>query len=304
MDKTYIEAVKLMLRIAPDVFEGTPFALKGGTAINLFVREMPRLSVDLDLVYVNRATPRQKALEEITASLQAIAQRLEKSGLSTRKVGNKEMGDTKLLIDEGSTMVKIEVNTVLRGTVHSVENRPLVETAAKHFMAELSVPVLAEAELYGGKLVAALDRQHPRDLFDVHCLFEADGLTDDMVECFIVYLCGHDRPPYEVLDAREKDISEVYAEQFAGMAAVPVPLEQLIETRSLLRSELRQRLTCYQKNFLLSLLRAEPDWSLLRCPHASELPGIQWKLINLRKFQDRQPTAFAEQIRKMELVLD
>jgi hypothetical protein len=52
---------------------------------------MPRLSVDLDLVYVNRATPRQKALEEITASLQAIAQRLEKSGLSTRKVGNKEM---------------------------------------------------------------------------------------------------------------------------------------------------------------------------------------------------------------------
>jgi predicted nucleotidyltransferase component of viral defense system len=91
MDKTYIEAVKLMLRIAPDVFEGTPFALKGGTAINLFVREMPRLSVDLDLVYVNRATPRQKALEEITASLQAIAQRLEKSGLSTRKVGNKEM---------------------------------------------------------------------------------------------------------------------------------------------------------------------------------------------------------------------
>ncbi len=304
MDKTYIEAVKLMLRIAPDVFEGTPFALKGGTAINLFVREMPRLSVDLDLVYVNRATPRQKALEEITASLQAIAHRLEKTGLSTRKVGNKEMGDTKLLIDEGSTMVKIEVNTVLRGTVHPVKNRPLVETAAKHFMAELSVPVLSEAELYGGKLVAALDRQHPRDLFDVHCLFGSEGLTDDMVECFIVYLSGHDRPPYEVLDARDKDISGIYAGQFAGMAAVPVPLEQLIETRSRLRHELMNRLTTDHKEFLLSLLRAEPDWSLLRCPHASELPGIQWRLINLRKFQERQPIAFAEQIRRTEQVLE
>jgi len=85
MDKTYIKAVKLMLRIAQDVFEGTPFALKGGTAINLFVREMPRLSVDLDLVYVNRVTPRQTALEEITASLQIIARHLEKAGLSARE---------------------------------------------------------------------------------------------------------------------------------------------------------------------------------------------------------------------------
>jgi hypothetical protein len=293
-----------MLRIAPDVFEGTPFALKGGTAINLFVREMPRLSVDLDLVYVNRATPRQRALEEITASLQAIARRLEKTGFSTRKVGSKVMGDTKLLIDEGSTMVKIEVNTVFRGTVHPVENRQLVETAAKHFMAELSVPVLSEAELYGGKLVAALDRQHPRDLFDVDCLFAAEGLSDAMVECFVIYLCGHDRPPYEVLDARDKDISEIYAEQFAGMAAVSVPLEQLIETRSRLRFELMKRLTSEHKNFLLGLVRAEPDWSLLRCPHASELPGIQWKLINLRKFQERQPEAFAEQIRRTEQVLE
>lgn len=303
MDKTYIDAVNLMLRIAPDVFGGTPFALKGGTAINLFVREMPRLSVDLDLVYVNRAIPRQTALEEITASLQSIARRLGKAGLSTRAVGNKEMGDTKLLIDRGSTMVKIEVNTVFRGTVHPVETRPLVHAAAKHFLAELSVPVLAEAELYGGKLVAALDRQHPRDLFDVQCLFEAGGLTDAMVECFVIYLCGHERPPYEVLDAREKDIAETYADQFAGMAAVPVPLEQLIATRSRLRGELMKRLTCGQKEFLLGLLRAEPDWSLLRCPHVSELPGIQWKLINLRKFQGRQPKAFAGQILRMERVL-
>jgi hypothetical protein len=86
------------------------------------------------------------------------------------------------------------------------------------------------------------------------------------------------------------------------MAAVPVPLEQLTETRSRLRSELMKRLTSDHKNFLLSLLRAKPDWNLLQCPHASELPGIQWKLINLRKFQERQPKAFAEQIRRMEKV--
>ena len=170
-------------------------------------------------------------------------------------------------------------------------------------MPELAVPVLSDAELYGGKLVAALDRQHPRDLFDVHCLFEAEGLTDAMLECFVIYLSGHDKPPYEVLNARDKDISATYEEQFAGMAAVPVPFEQLIETRSRLRSDLMKRLTSDHKNFLLSLLRTDPDWGLLHCPHASELPGIQWKLINLRKFQERQPKAFAEQIRRMEQVL-
>jgi predicted nucleotidyltransferase component of viral defense system len=304
MDNAYIDAVKLMLHIAPDVFEGSPFALKGGTAINLFVQEMPRLSVDLDLVYVPRDTPRQTALEEISASLQSIARRLEKSGLSTRKVGNTEMGDTKLLIDQGSTMVKIEVNTVLRGTVHPVKSRPLVRTASERFLAELSVPVLSDAELYGGKFVAALDRQHPRDLFDIQLLFENEGITEDMIECFVIYLSGHNHPPHEVLDSRDKNIERSFQDQFMGMAIVPVTIDELIAARVRLRKELKERLTANQRKFLLSLLRTEPDWRLLKCGHASELPGIQWKLINLQKFQNQRPDAFAEQILRTQEILE
>jgi predicted nucleotidyltransferase component of viral defense system len=303
MDRAYIDTVRLMLRTCPDVFAGDLFALKGGTAINLFVREMPRLSVDLDLVYVKHATPRKAALEEITATLQTIAIRLEKAGFSARWVGNKEMGDTKLLIDDGSSMVKIEVNTVLRGTIHPVETLSLVPSAADLFLAELRVPALSLPELYGGKLVAALDRQHPRDLFDVHFLFENEGITDAMVECFVIYLCAHNRPPHEILDSRDNEQSWVYQEQFAGMTNIQVSLEQPLATRSRLRSELRERFTRNQRLFLLSLVRAEPDWSLLSCAHASELPGIQWKLAHLRKFRDQQPAAFAEQSRKMEALL-
>lgn len=175
MDKPYIDTVRLLLRVAPDVFAGDLFAMKGGTAINLFVRDMPRLSVDLDLVYVNHVTPRLEALREISSGLEEVAKRLEKLGLSTRKVGNKEMGDTKLLIEDGASMEKIEVNTVLRGTVLPVERRSLSPSASALFLAELSVPSLAVDELYGGKLVAALDRQHPRDLFDVFLLFQKEA---------------------------------------------------------------------------------------------------------------------------------
>ena len=303
MDKSYIDTVRLLLRVAPDVFAGDLFALKGGTAINLFVRDMPRLSVDLDLVFIDHTLPRAEALSAITAGLQKVSDRLHKTGLSTRKIGNNEMGDTKLVIEDETSMVKIEVNTVLRGTVHPVEHRSLTKSASDLFLAELRVPALTHAELYGGKLVAALDRQHPRDLFDVHLLFENEGITDAMVECFVIYLSGHDRPPHEVLAPREKDISRTYEDQFEGMATVPVTLDQLTATRARLREELSRKLTTRQKNFLLSLVRAEPDWSLLDCQHVSELPGIQWKLLNLRKFRDQKPEGFAEQIRKLEQLL-
>lgn len=300
MDKTYIDTVRLLLRVAPDVFAGDLFALKGGTAINLFVRDMPRLSVDLDLVFTDHTLPRAEALRAITTGLQEISDRLHKTGLSIRQIGNTEMGDTKLVIEDGATMVKIEVNTVLRGTVHPIERRSLTKKASDLFLAELRLPTLTHAELYGGKLVAALDRQHPRDLFDVHLLFENEGITDAMVECFVIYLSGHDRATHDVLDSRDKDISQIYQDQFEGMATVPVTLDQLVATRTRLRDELSKRLTTRQKNFLLSLVRAEPDWSLLDCQHVSELPGIQWKLLNLRKFRDQKPQGFAEQIRKIE----
>lgn len=300
MDKTYIDAVRLLLRVAPDVFDGDIFALKGGTAINLFVRDMPRLSVDLDLVFVDHTLPRAEALRAITSGLQTISGRLHKTGFSVRKIGNKEMGDTKLVIEDGTSMIKIEVNTVLRGTVLPVERRSLTKSASDLFLAELQVPTLTHAELYGGKLVAALDRQHPRDLFDVHLLFENEGITDAMLECFVIYLSAHDHPPHDVLDSRDKDISRTYEDQFEGMATVPVTLDQLTTARARLRAELSKRLATRQKNFLLSLVRAEPEWSLLDCQHVSELPGIQWKLLNLRKFRDQKPEAFAEQIRRME----
>lgn len=53
MNQLYIDIARMMTRVAPLVFVDETFALKGGTAINLFLREMPRLSVDLDLVFLD-----------------------------------------------------------------------------------------------------------------------------------------------------------------------------------------------------------------------------------------------------------
>ena len=303
MDKVYADAVRLLLAAAPEVFANDIFAMKGGTAINLFVRDMPRLSVDIDVVYTPWQMPREQALAAIVDEIEAIAGRLAKRGMRTRKVASKDLGETKLLIDRDDNQVKVEVNAVFRGTVLPVERRSLTPRTAEMFGVELDVPVLAIAELYGSKLVAAMDRQHPRDLFDAWQMFTSDGLSDATVECFVTYLAGHNRPTHEVLFSNDKDIADEYRNTFVGMTADPVSLEKLLETRARLRAELPQRLTGEQRQFLTGLARAQPDWSLLQCPHAADLPALRWKLQNLDTFSKRRPADFESQARTLETKL-
>ena len=300
MDKAYVDTVRLLLRAAPEVFANEIFAMKGGTAINLLARDMPRLSVDIDVVYRSWQTERQQALSEITLELEAICERLKKFDLHCRKVSSKDLGETKLIVENESSQIKVEVNAVFRGSVLPVEFRELSPKTSQTFGVEMRLPVLASDELYGSKLVAALDRQHPRDLFDVWQMFESGGLSDGMVECFVTYLAGHNRPTHEVLFGNDKDIADDFRENFAGMTKDPVDLETLIQTRERLRLELPGRMTDSQRNFLIGLNRVKPDWNLLRCPHAAELPALRWKLSNLEIFRDRRPADYKRHLQILE----
>lgn len=300
MDKAYTDAVRLLLTVAPDVFRSDAFAMKGGTAINLFVRDMPRLSVDIDVVYTRWEVPRDEALREVAAALAEIAERLRRRGLQARAVGTRTDEESKLIISGGDAQVKVEVNLVFRGTVLPVESRELVARTASMFSAELRLPVLAIPELYGSKIVAALDRQHPRDLFDVLKMYESGGLSDAAIECMVTYLAGHNRPMHEVLFAGPKDIASEYDATFVGMTAEPVGLDTLHAARERLFTDLRSRLTDRQKRFLVGLARAVPDWSLLACPHPKDLPALRWKLENLERFRERRPEEFERQAALLE----
>ncbi len=279
----------------PDVFANDIFAMKGGTAINLVVQDMPRLSVDIDVVYLPWQVPRDTALQAINQELAAIATRVESLSVQTRLVRSKDLGDTKLIVENESSQVKIEVNVVFRGTVLPAERRSLSAKTSDLFGVELEVPILAPDELYAGKLVAALDRQHPRDLFDVWQLYESGGISDGMVECFVVYLAGHNRPTHEVLFGNDKNIAGEYERAFVGMTEVDCSLETLLEARARLRHELPGRLSAQHKRFLSGLTRAQPDWSLLQCQHAAQLPALRWKLSNLETFRKRRPEDFTAQ---------
>jgi len=295
MDKTYADTVRLLLAVAPNVFSNDIFAMKGGTAINLFVQDMPRLSVDIDVVYLPWQIPRDEALQAINQELAAIATRVAPLGVQTRLIRAKDLGDTKLIVENDVGQVKVEVNVVFRGSVLPVERRPLSTRTSDLFGVEFELPILAQDELYASKLVAALDRQHPRDLFDVWQLYESGGISNGMVECFVVYLAGHNRPTHEVLFGNDKNIAGEYERAFVGMTEVDCSLEALLEARVRLRHELPGRLNAQHKQFLSGLTRAQPDWSLLQCQHAAQLPALRWKLSNLETFRKRRPEDFTAQ---------
>ncbi|MDR1855115.1 MAG: nucleotidyl transferase AbiEii/AbiGii toxin family protein [Azoarcus sp.] len=295
MNPVYLETARLLARVVPLVFTDEVFALKGGSAINLFVRDMPRLSVDLDLVLPDCTLPREQALTRIDAAIRRAAERLTKRGFQTYLPVAADMTETKLFVRQGRVEVKIEVNPVLRGTVWPVRRAALSPRARDVLMADLEIPLLSLEDLYGGKLVAAMDRQHPRDLFDVMQLFEHEGITPGIRRAFVVYLASHNRPPHEVLFAPPRDIRHEYEHNFVGMTAEPVALEALMTTRARMTSELRRGLDDDERRFLLSLVAGEPEWSALGIAHLEHLPGIRWKLRNLVQLRDNNPKKFAEQ---------
>jgi hypothetical protein len=295
MNQEYVDTVRLLLAVAPAVFRPPRFALKGGTALNLFVQDMPRLSVDIDVVFTDHTLDREAALKAIAADLKSIKSAISAMGHRADLPTTKSGDEVKLIIDGNGVRVKVEVNFVFRGTVLPVVQRPLVFTAQDIFTTDITLPVLDTAELYGGKLVAAMDRQHPRDIFDVLKMIERFGWQPSFADCFVAYLTGHNRPVHEVLFPKKLPLEPAFTNEFAGITRDGVALDLLEQTQERLIAQLPRTLTTSHREFLLSLVRAEPAWELMPFNHLQLLPALQWKLLNLRKLKSRDATRFSVQ---------
>ena len=303
MNQLYLDTARLLTQVAPLVFADGTFALKGGTAINLFIRDMPRLSVDLDLVFPDHSLPRDEALARINEAILQSAERLKARGSQTHALAAADAGETKLLVRRAGIEVKVEVNFVMRGTVYPVRTMGMTPVARDTLLADVEIPVVSLEDVYGGKLVAAMDRQHPRDLFDVMQLFAHEGISTGIRRAFVVYLASHNRPVHEVLFPAMRDIGQEYERNFKGMTTEPVELGSLLAARERMVQELQRGLDADERRFLLSLVAGRPDWPALGIAHAEQLPGIRWKLHNLALLERKSPARFAEQAETLSLRL-
>lgn len=278
----FSDQVRLLVTLLPHVARQRCFALKGGTALNLFIRDMPRLSVDIDLVYLP-VQDRKTSLTSIHQALKAIAGDIMRT-VPGVNVNSTVLSGTstwfKLVVEQDEVRVKIEVTPVLRGSVYPSKMRELMPRAQTEFgYAEMQV--LSFEDLYAGKVCAALDRQHPRDLFDVRLLLSNEGINGRLKDAFLVYLLSHNRPMAELLSPTRKDIKATYESEFAGMTIDPITLESLEAAREELITTIRQMLTEEDRRFLLAVKRGDADWNTFAIPEAQHLPAVGWKLHNL-----------------------
>ncbi|MCP4475591.1 MAG: nucleotidyl transferase AbiEii/AbiGii toxin family protein [Gammaproteobacteria bacterium] len=282
---SYQHQVELLLDVLPFIQKESCFALKGGTAINLFHRDMPRLSVDIDLTYLS-LEPREIFLDNLSKAMERIANDIEQNGLQVEKRCYQHHV-IKLLIDNSQATIKVEPNIVLRGSVFPTEMRELSDGAQAAFLQSQKVRIVSIADLYAGKICAALDRQHPRDLFDIKLLFDNEGITNAIRQAFVIYLASSPRPMNELLSPRELDIKNQYDKEFIGMTEVSIDYEILCETRKRLIKTLHESLSPNERKFLLTIKSGDPEWELMPLEGISELPGLQWKIKNVLKMDKK-----------------
>ena len=299
----YKTQADLLLQVIPHVPKEASLALKGGTAINLFHRNMPRLSVDIDLTYLP-FDDRETALSNISEALDRIKELIGKSmpgTIVTLLPG--ESTEAKLNVQSPKAQIKIEVNTITRGHLYPTRMLQVHETVQETFGKFAAIQVVSNAELYGGKICAALDRQHPRDLFDVYLLFQENGFTDDVKNGFIVALISHMRTMHEVLQPNRLNQRTAFEKQFAGMSAIPFTYEDFEATRERLIQEVNSRLTENDRKFLLSFKSGDPQWNLFPISKLNEMPAVQWKLKNARNLIASNPTKHKELLEKLRKLL-
>jgi predicted nucleotidyltransferase component of viral defense system len=280
----YHRQVALLIRLLPLIAPEDCFALKGGTAINLFIRDLPRLSVDIDLTYLPIAS-RDESLKAIDAAMKRIGERIStRIDGASLTAGQSENAVVKWHVRANGVQTKIEVTPVLRGCVQPPEIRDVTPSVEAAFgFAEARV--LSLADLYAGKIVAALDRQHPRDLFDIRDLLAHDGIDQSLRRAFVIYLLSHNRPMADVLAARRKDIEVEFRRGFQGMTDQPVALSDLYAARETLIATILDDMPEDHRRFLTSFERGEPEWPLLGIPEAAELPAVRWRQRNLDRLK-------------------
>lgn len=298
MKDRYRKQVALLIRIMPSVYKIKEFAVHGGTAINLFHRNLLRYSVDIDVTYIPIEN-RQQSLASINQKLLEVKKNIEKT---IPGVVVKHKPDVwKLLCTLGDATVKIEVNATKRGIIGDVVELPLCEKARNEFSMGCKARTVSFSQLYGGKITAALSRQHPRDLFD--CKYMELQSFDDVKNGFMLCLLGSDKPIIESLQPHDIDQTEALENQFQGMTETPFGYEDYLESRTALLSLVNGGLTITDKEFLLSFEQGEPDRNKCCAGDLSQYPSVQWKLLNIGKLKESNPVKFEQGVNKLRRYL-
>lgn len=296
--------IRLLNMLAAHPWLGPKVALKGGTALNLFVLDLPRLSVDIDLDYIGHADPTelQQARPLIEQALVQVATRL---GLTmTRTPGDHAGGKWRMAYVSAfgrPANIECDINLLLRVPLWDVQ---VMDSGTFPGIRARAIPVLDRHEVAAGKLAALLSRGASRDLFDARELLSRQVLDRDKLRLAFVVHGGINRKDWRTVtpllakttakDVRQQLIPMLrYRSRPPDVRDVEIWTRKLVDdTQALLGVVLP--LTDNEMHFLTRLNdqgAIEPE-HLTRDPRLQDRiarhPGLAWKALNVRKHKHAQ----------------
>jgi len=203
----------------------------------------------------------------------------------------------KIQISKGGAVVKIEVNQGIRGLMNNLNELILCKKAQEDFDAFCSIQGVPLGQLYGGKICAALDRQHPRDLFDVHYMLENEGITNSINEGFLFTLLSSAKSMHDILFPNKIDQRATFENQFKGMTLKSFTYSDFELTRDRLLTSLHDSLTKEDREFIVAFKNATPNWDYL---DFKKFPAVQWKLENLLALKASNPKKHEKLISRLQ----
>ena len=295
--------MQLLVDLMPYVSED--FAPKGGTAINMFCRDLPRYSVDMDLVYLPR-TDRLTAVRSMRGLLEQMRRAAQNGlrGVTTSQVrGGKDATAGLLWVEvrRGEVSVKIETPVSARQTLHAPSILNAVPAAESEF-GPARMKVVSFDEMYAGKVGASLGRRQLRDMFDIFHLLENEGLTEDLFRSFLAYAVADGRPPHMILSRAWHARKLPEQKRWQELMRTTLPMDRLLAANAELRQQCENRITPQVRQFLIDVHDGAADPGVIGIPEASTWPAFLWRMRQRALFKAKKPHEHARQRREIEAI--
>ena len=268
--KTRLEKVCRLLEVLKEIsrhpFLSKVLALKGGTAINLFIFDCPRLSIDLDFNFIGASSKEEadKARKEVSSSLETIFRFFRYSAEPKSLEGIDQWFAAYETLFGGTDRIKVEVNYLLRLPLQNTAFYPV----RSPFPMELEVRALGFEEIFAAKCVALFDRVTPRDLFDVYLLNNDKAPQCDANTLKKLFLFYASISRSSIFDFKIKAIQELTEKEIKDQLwpllskeKRPTKTEMFKKTQPLLQKLFD--LTSNEKKFFEEYYQGVPDFSLL-----------------------------------------
>ena len=276
------------------------WVLKGGTALNMFMLDLPRLSVDIDLNYIGKPD-REEMLMDRPKLEQAAQAVFSREGLTTKRVPDEHAGGKWRLSYQSFTgqsgNLEVDLNFMFRQPLWDIQladSQPFGDFQAK------SIPVLDLHELAAGKLAALLARGQARDLFDCHRIFNMDYLERDRLRIAFVVYGGMNRKDWRTVSIEDVDFNPAELTRLLTPTLDARAIQEQgspAEFGACLVRECREGLSMVlpfndaERQFLDLLLdRGEIDSTILTADKAlqkciQQQPLLEWKALNVQQYK-------------------